>query len=556
MKLVLNWIAIVGVLAFSEGVLRAAGLNDQVVVVYNRNLAESKSLAEYYAQRRQIPNDRLCGLDLPNSETMSRNEYDDRLAQPLLKKMRDNRWWVYSGSGKRHNKNATNEFPVEAKIRYATLCYGVPLKILNDPKLAEDGLDKVRPELKRNDAAVDSELALLPVIWFKPHLTAAIPNRAYGVTNTAGLSPTNGILVVGRLDGPTVELARGLVDKAIQAERDGLWGRAYFDSRGFTNSSYKLGDDWIRGASQVTRRLGFDTVLDQEMATWPVSFPMSHIAIYAGWYDANVSGPFTLPEVEFMPGAFAYHLHSFSAQTIRSTTANWVGPLIAKGATITMGCVEEPYLEGTPDVVTFVLRLLYFGFTFGEAASACQNAFSWQTTVVGDPLYRPIARPSLELHQDLLRRKSKLVEWSHLKVVNLNLTTGMPADKLIEYLETTSETRESSVLLEKLGDLYYLKAQWDEAAAKYREALQRGPSRQQKVRLYLTLAQARETTGQNEEAFRAYEELIQAVPDYPDLLGLYRKLVPLAEQLGKTKEQERYQQDIDRLTHPASPPKP
>ena len=45
---------------------------------------------------------------------------------------------------------------------------------------------------------------------------------------------------------------------------------------------------------------------------------MSQIAIYCGWYDENVSGPFTLPKVEFMPGAFAYHLHSFSAATLRS----------------------------------------------------------------------------------------------------------------------------------------------------------------------------------------------------------------------------------------------
>ena len=53
---------------------------------------------------------------------------------------------------------------------------------------------------------------------------------------------------------------------------------------------------------------------------------------------------FTLPKVEFMPGAFAYHLHSFSATTLRSASQGWCGPLLAKGATCTMGCVYEPYL--------------------------------------------------------------------------------------------------------------------------------------------------------------------------------------------------------------------
>src|SRR5689334_3507560 len=82
--------------------------------------------------------------------------------------------------------------------------------------------------------------------------------------------------------------------------------------------------------------------------------------------------PTTRPAVEFVPGAFAYHLHSFSAASLRSTTRNWVGPLLAKGATITMGCVDEPYLSGTPDVAVFVSRLIFFGFTFGQAAYASQ----------------------------------------------------------------------------------------------------------------------------------------------------------------------------------------
>jgi hypothetical protein len=29
------------------------------------------------------------------------------------------------------------------------------------------------------------------------------------------------------------------------------------------------------------------------------------------------------------------------------------------------------------------------GYTFGEAAWAAQPVLSWQTTVIGDPLYRP-----------------------------------------------------------------------------------------------------------------------------------------------------------------------
>ena len=45
---------------------------------------------------------------------------------------------------------------------------------------------------------------------------------------------------------------------------------------------------------------------------------MSQIGIYiADAFQQNTSGPFAQQDVEFMPGAFAYHLHSFSAASLR-----------------------------------------------------------------------------------------------------------------------------------------------------------------------------------------------------------------------------------------------
>ena len=279
-------ILLCGALLALSRIASGADSGSSVVLVYNRNLPESKQVAEYYAQRRQVPAGQIFGLDLPKTETMTRGEDQQRLSEPLLRHLRESNLLVYPKGGKRHEKS-TNEFPVQASIRYAVLCYGVPLKIVNDPKLNEPGVDKVRPELRRNDAAVDSELSMLPNLLSRYHLTGPVVNRLFATTNAALLSPTNGILLVARLDGPTPEIARGLVDKAIQAENDGLWGRAYFDSRGFTNSNYKIGDDWMRGGAQLTARLGFDTVLDNDPATFPVAFPMSQIAIYAGWYIAT-----------------------------------------------------------------------------------------------------------------------------------------------------------------------------------------------------------------------------------------------------------------------------
>jgi uncharacterized protein (TIGR03790 family) len=136
-----------------------------------------------------------------------------------------------------------------------------------------------------------------------------------------------------------------------------------------------MGDEWIGAAAEASQRYGFETVVDNHPETFSTAFPMSQIGLYAGWYDGTVSGPFTRPKVEFMPGAFAYHLHSFSAQTLRSSTKAWCGPLLAAGATATMGCIDEPYLECTPNIGLFFAQWLS-GFSFGEAAYGCQQALS------------------------------------------------------------------------------------------------------------------------------------------------------------------------------------
>ena len=96
--------------------------------------------------------------------------------------------------------------------------------------------------------------------------------------------------------------------------------------------------------------------MDENPGTFPASFPMSHIAFYAGWYEQDVSGPFARPIVEFMPGAFAYHLHSFSANTLHSSNQFWAGPLLAKGAACALGSVDEPYLNATPEMSIFTAR--------------------------------------------------------------------------------------------------------------------------------------------------------------------------------------------------------
>jgi hypothetical protein len=279
---------------------------------------------------------------------------------------------------------------------------------------------------------------------------------------------------------------------------------------------------------------------------------MSHIALYAGWYDQTVSGPFTRPTVEFMPGAFAYHLYSFGAQTIRTANNSWVGTLLQKGAACTMGAVDEPYLAFTPDIATFVARFTMGAFTFGEAAYASQNALSWQTAVIGDPLYRPFGRSMQGLYTELDKRGSKLVEWLHLLVMNGNRTPTTTPQDLAAYIEAQPIHRQSAVLTEKLADLYWARKSLGDAVDTTEVALKRGPSPQQRLRLLLKCAERRTLYGPDAKAYAHYEALLKENPDYPDALRVWRSMLPLAQRMNNAAAAEQCRKEIKRLTPPAT----
>lgn len=522
----------VGLLALASARVGAADAGSQAVVIYNSQFPESRNVAEYYAQKRHVPADQVFGFPLTTNEDISRTEFRASLQFPLADTLVKHRLWKLSTSKRIDGTNQPIRV-VSSKIRYAVLCYGVPLRILPDPAWKDPGAERLRPELRRNEAAVDSELALLPLLHEDLPLAGPLRNANYTTTNTAWLNPTNGVLLVARLDGPSAAIARGLVDKALEAERDGLWGRAYFDLRNTTEPGYKLGDDWIRNASEIARRLGLETIVDENPGTFPAGFPMSQIAYYVGWYDQDVSGPFAQPTVEFMPGAFAYHLHSFSAETLRSTTKAWVGPLLAKGATASMGCVWEPYLAGTPDMATFTARFIYYGFSFGEAAYASQPALSWQTTVVGDPLYRPFGRNPEQLQDELQQRQSPLLAWSYLRLVNVNVLNGK-LPECVALLEQLGLTRHSAVLSEKLGDLYQAQGKPSSAVHEWQQALTLDPSPEQRIRLLLTLGERLSLLQRDAEAYDAYADLLKEFPNYPDKGTVYKRLLPLAQRLHKS----------------------
>jgi len=348
------------------------------IVVYNNFDPGSVELAAYYSRRRGIPLDHLVGLNCPVTEEISRAQYDETIAGPLRQIFSSNGWW--------HTPDDPTQPVTDNQIRFIALMRGIPLKIAGTSNYPGDSFGGAEQALNTNAAAVDSELATLGLRTRK--ISGPIKNfyyQSFTPFMDAHLAP---FMLVCRLDAPTVDIVKNMIEGAISAESTGLNGFAYINLRGITTGAMAQGDQWLSAATLDLRKYGMPLVWDSSPALFPEDYPMDHAAIYLGWYSASVQGPMARDDFQFVPGAIAVHIHSFSAATLRDPRANWCGPLLAHGAAATLGNVYEPYLDLTPHLDIFTDRLRN-GFNFAESAYAAVPALSWMTTFVGDPLYRP-----------------------------------------------------------------------------------------------------------------------------------------------------------------------
>ncbi len=362
--------------------LQAAEEDDvaATLVIFNKNDAASSSLAATYAQKRKIAQERVIGLDCPAREDISREEYDDTIANPLRKLMLERGWWKVEGP-------QSNPRLVSSSIRFVALMRGIPLRVRSPSKPREgDRIDNIPKQFHSNEAAIDSELATLALVT--PQISGPVANPYFRCRTSLAEANLPGLLLVCRLDAPTPQIVHRMIDDSLRAEKEGLWGFAYVDSRNIREGGYLVGDQWMRNIADGVRRAGIPWVHENTPHLFADAYPMSRAALYFGWYATEVKGPFADANFRFEPGAIAVHLYSFSAPSMRQAPLNWAPVLLERGAAATLGNVLEPYLQLTPDLSFFYDRLQQ-GATFAEAAYGSQRVLSWKTTFIGDPLYRP-----------------------------------------------------------------------------------------------------------------------------------------------------------------------
>lgn len=531
----------------------------EVVLVYSAGDADSRAVAEHYAKARNVPTSNWVGLKLTSSSVISRSNYVQQVEQPLLRELSSRGLIsltnVVAPPSEYHPGGPAIRC-TSASVRYLVLCWGVPYLISNDPETLVGLTNSIPSSVRRTDASVDSELCLLPSAGMTP-LVAGIPNPFYGTTNRAAFHPTNGVFLVGRIDGPSPAIAKGLVDKALYCETNGFSGNAYVDLRGIASGPYQLGDQWMTNAADVCRRVGLSTYVDHREATLATNFPLSNVGVYIGWYTMEVDGPFTRPEVEFMPGAIAYHLHSFNGQFPRDPSIRWLGPLLAKGATVTFGSVAEPYLEFTPNPHIFMEFLAAGGFTVGEASVASQKWLSWVNLFIGDPMFTPFQRDLTRLESRQVAEGSPNLHWTVLRKANILIAANPEGTgALRQALATFPLTTNSPILSEKVAALFAQASQYQNAAAWGKHALTLAPSPQQRLRLLLNLAEWQTTATLFEDAFQSLLLVEREREDYRNSLPFRERQLQAARDLVLAPEIERLKAEVSRLKNPPAKPTP
>ncbi|SPP62977.1 TIGR03790 family protein [Nitrospira lenta] len=242
------------------------------------------------------------------------------------------------------------------------------------------------------DASVDSELSLL---WWDRSLYATGWRREnplhHAAKKSGGSRREIPVLMVSRLDAATADLASRLVDRAMEAERQGVAGTVYLDARGLPvkgpSDTYGRYDQSLRDLHQfVTQRTTYRSQLDNTEARFQRPGDAPDVALYAGWYRLRqYEDAFT-----FQPGAIGYHMASAEAVSLHgSEETGWCKNALDRGITATLGSVGEPYLDAFPEPLEFAALLLTGQYSLVESYYLTSRWVSWRMVLVGDPLYNP-----------------------------------------------------------------------------------------------------------------------------------------------------------------------
>lgn len=305
---------------------------EEVLLLARKGSRDSLSVARHYAERRGVPKENILELNLPPIEQGLKPEIIDNVRKHLL----DNK--------------------LAGKIRVIVPCYGIQLRL--------------------QGRALDS--------MFMDLFDRYTWGRVMGTSNphfgrNEHFDPTWGLYLVSRLDGPNVDIARGLVDKAMAAEKSVTpkSGSAFFVRENHGEDAFK-----------ISQKLGIKAVLKDRYYTKNNLVPDDTMWFFAWGHDYEKS----VRNGQWPDGSVAAYLKSNTLGRISMPKAEtWVQGLLESGVTATFGAAIEPYVQGYTRGDLFFERFWSGKYTFAESFAMATPTVNWAMSSIGDPLYNIIS---------------------------------------------------------------------------------------------------------------------------------------------------------------------
>ncbi|MCD4681550.1 MAG: TIGR03790 family protein, partial [Bacteroidales bacterium] len=343
---------------------------EKLLIIYNENdidnnnngVADSKELALYYQEKRNVPDSNLLALNISVSNYYYYNnqwtDFWDEMVIPIRNKL------LALG---------------DTSIYYFLLCDRIPYKL-------------VLPIATNTGRSLDNALSSLYSLG-----TSTIPSfpTYYSINPFYESSPTNfadkgsfnhtysfygtHMYLVSRLIGTDVRMNKNLIDMALYGDKyiyfdpdpEYYNGMAYADHRFgvYNDSTLQAGyhyapstyGDFDKDAAYIKfyyeeanfpyKQEANETEIGQPTAMFTDGSPADsgvQAILYGGWYNYN-----TYHDAwEWLPGSYACDLNSNSGASIRSGSGKFLSGSFANGLTCGTGCISEPYLDGhsQPDI--------------------------------------------------------------------------------------------------------------------------------------------------------------------------------------------------------------
>ncbi len=213
---------------------------DDVLIVRNLNSPISMEIADYFKEKRNIPDINVCNITTSTSEKITRTIFENEIRSPVEDHI--------------INNGLVND------IEFIVTTKGVPLRI--DEENTAD--DDIRYWWTWDRASVDSELAII-LGPYNPAIGGGgfISNPYHDPNPYEPFDANNyGFFLVTRLTAFNVTQVKALIDKVPEAV--GKKGTFVFDvDPGRDGGGYQVGNDWMRGANAALTAKGFDVILDE-----------------------------------------------------------------------------------------------------------------------------------------------------------------------------------------------------------------------------------------------------------------------------------------------------